>query len=135
MFPIEEWSGIFLFLAIPTTIQFIFGKNSSVVKEPEVTPSLPEPSQNQGADGALNGPIETWSQAFSVHLTPQELRICQSLLSGKSHSDIAEALYISPNTLKTHLRNIYRKAQVKNRFQLVTLISQAIPRSFHSSGL
>ncbi|WP_053959815.1 helix-turn-helix domain-containing protein [Sulfobacillus thermosulfidooxidans] len=129
-FPIEEISGIALFMVIPTTIHFVFGR-------PSTRKSVAEPFQESPAPETLSGTstmnmpsslsekhLEMWAESLSVHLTPQELRICHCLLSGLSHPQIAERLYISPNTLKTHLRNIYRKTAVKNRFELVTLMTQ-----------
>lgn len=55
-------------------------------------------------------------------LTPQERRIVQLLLQGKSNQAIIQELYVSINTLKTHLKNIYRKTETKNRHELIDLI-------------
>ncbi|OLZ09088.1 helix-turn-helix transcriptional regulator [Sulfobacillus thermosulfidooxidans] len=52
-------------------------------------------------------------------LTPQEKKITQLLLEGLSNKEITHELYISINTLKTHLRNIYRKTDTANRRELV----------------
>lgn len=59
---------------------------------------------------------EIWLGQFP--LTPQERRISLMLLDGYSNQEIIGELYISINTLKTHLRNIYRKVEVKNRRDL-----------------
>ncbi|MFS4460310.1 helix-turn-helix transcriptional regulator [Bdellovibrio sp. HCB2-146] len=42
-------------------------------------------------------------------LTKSELNIMKHLLSGRSNAEIAEMLFISRSTLKTHLNNIYKK--------------------------
>lgn len=47
-------------------------------------------------------------------LTPREIEIVYLLLDGVSKADICEQLYISPNTLKKHISNLYRKLDVKN---------------------
>ncbi|MCL5115708.1 MAG: helix-turn-helix transcriptional regulator [Firmicutes bacterium] len=57
-------------------------------------------------------------------LTPQERRIVQLLMQGKSNQAILQELYVSINTLKTHLKNIYRKTETKNRHELLDLIGQ-----------
>ncbi len=51
-------------------------------------------------------------------LTPQEYRIAELLSQGRSNREIAYALFISPKTLETHLRNIYRKLEVSSRRDL-----------------
>ena len=48
-------------------------------------------------------------------LTPTELRVAQFAADGLSNSEIAESLFVSPNTIAWHLRNIYRKLHVESR--------------------
>jgi ATP/maltotriose-dependent transcriptional regulator MalT len=48
-------------------------------------------------------------------LTKREIEILKYLTSGKSIEEIGSALHISKNTMKTHLKNVYRKLKVKNR--------------------
>ena len=42
------------------------------------------------------------------------------LLSGHSIAEIARALYLSPNTVKSHIRALYRKLDVNTREAAVT---------------
>ncbi|MDD9155282.1 LuxR C-terminal-related transcriptional regulator [Aliivibrio sp. S4TY2] len=55
--------------------------------------------------------------ATSVSLTGREKEILKLLSLGASNIDIATELYVSENTVKTHLYNIFRKLNVKNRLQ------------------
>lgn len=48
-------------------------------------------------------------------LTDRELAVLRYLPSRLANTDIAAELFVSPNTLKTHLRNIYRKLEVTDR--------------------
>jgi ATP/maltotriose-dependent transcriptional regulator MalT len=48
-------------------------------------------------------------------LTKREIEILKYLTSGKSIEEIGSALHISKNTMKTHLKNVYRKLKVKDR--------------------
>lgn len=48
-------------------------------------------------------------------LTPRELQVLRLLCSGRSNKDIARALHLSENTVKTHLANVYAKLQVGKR--------------------
>lgn len=57
-------------------------------------------------------------------LTPRELEILELLLEGHSNKVTAGLLYISENTLKTHLKSIYGKLGISHRRELFTLIKQ-----------
>lgn len=48
-------------------------------------------------------------------LTPGEYTVLRELASGDTTESIATNLYLSVNTIKTHLRGIYRKLEVSNR--------------------
>ena len=50
-------------------------------------------------------------------LTPRETEILQMLAGGYSNARIADELFISTHTVKTHLYNIYKKIEVPSRFQ------------------
>lgn len=52
-------------------------------------------------------------------LTMRELEILKHLTTGNPISVIAKTLYISQNTMKTHLRNTYRKLGVDGRYSAV----------------
>lgn len=52
-------------------------------------------------------------------LTERELEILDHLTLGKSNKQIARDLHLSPNTIKTHLTNLYDKLGAKNRTQAV----------------
>ena len=48
-------------------------------------------------------------------LTPRECQIAELICQGLHNGKIAKFLKISPGTVKTHTRNIYRKARVKSK--------------------
>lgn len=50
-------------------------------------------------------------------LTKREQQIITFLSMGSSNQQIAEQLFVSENTVKTHLHNIFKKIDVKNRVQ------------------
>lgn len=51
-------------------------------------------------------------------LTEREIEILELLSTGKTNKEIAQVLYITENTVETHLRHIFRKIGVKNRLQV-----------------
>jgi ATP/maltotriose-dependent transcriptional regulator MalT len=54
-------------------------------------------------------------------LTPKELAVLQLLAQGLSNNDMADKLFVSESTVRTHLRNINLKLQAKNRTQAVII--------------
>jgi DNA-binding NarL/FixJ family response regulator len=52
-------------------------------------------------------------------LTPKEEQIISLLASGKSNQDIADELFISYNTIKTHRKNISRKLKLYSVADLI----------------
>lgn len=59
-------------------------------------------------------------------LTAREHEIVELMLTDKTNREIAQALYISENTLKTHAKNIYAKLDVKNKKALQMLLEAYI---------
>lgn len=55
-------------------------------------------------------------------LSKKELEIASHLAQGRTNQQIAEACDISENTVKTHLKSIYKKLEVDNRTQAVLLL-------------
>ena len=56
-----------------------------------------------------------------VTLSPQERRVMQLLTAGNSNAEIARALVVSVNTVRTHIQSIYRKLNVTNRIEASAL--------------
>lgn len=54
-------------------------------------------------------------------LTTQEKKVLKLLVDGKSYKLIAQELFISVDTVKTHIRNIYAKLQVHSGTEAVSL--------------
>jgi DNA-binding CsgD family transcriptional regulator len=52
-----------------------------------------------------------------ANLTPREKQILTMIAAGAANDEIAEGLYISIHTVKTHIYNIYNKIKVPNRIQ------------------
>ncbi|MGI6066741.1 MAG: LuxR C-terminal-related transcriptional regulator [Bacillota bacterium] len=55
-------------------------------------------------------------------LTVREQEVLQHILSGESNREIARALSISENTVKTHVRNIFSKYEVGSRAELISTL-------------
>lgn len=57
-------------------------------------------------------------------LSDREMDVFKALSAGHTDQEIADQLFISLNTAKTHLKNIYKKLQVRNRLEAVSLASR-----------
>ncbi len=55
-------------------------------------------------------------------LTVREQEVLQLILSGKSNREIAGTLFISENTVKTHVRNVFSKYDVSSRVELISTL-------------
>ena len=54
-----------------------------------------------------------------VHLTARESEILQHLISGSSYKKISKDLFISFDTVNSHIKNIYEKLQVHSKTEAV----------------
>jgi len=61
------------------------------------------------------------AQPLIEPLSERELEVLQLLVEGQTYHEIAQALYVSVNTVKTHLKNIYGKLGVHNRREATAL--------------
>jgi DNA-binding NarL/FixJ family response regulator len=62
-------------------------------------------------------------------LTARELDVLRQLAFGHSNKQIAEALFVSEETIKTHVTHVFSKLQVENRAQAIV---QALKRGLVS---
>ena len=60
-------------------------------------------------------------EATSDDLTGREVEILRMLVSGLSNEQIAQRMYLSASTVKTHLRHLLDKTGCENRTQLAVL--------------
>lgn len=62
--------------------------------------------------------------AAAGNLTEREAEIMRYLARGRTKAHIAGVLYVSENTVRSHVRNIYAKLEVHTRQQLIDLVEE-----------
>ena len=83
----------------------------------------------------LNGPInikraielenfKKSHQEIFERLSQAELSVFKLFAQGNPQTEIAEQLFISPNTVRTHINNIYKKLEI-SRFSDLILFARA----------
>jgi len=69
-----------------------------------------------------NGPA-----APAVTLTKQERQVAALVGQGATNREAAEQLFLSPRTIDFHLRNIYKKLNVRSRTELAVHLASGRP--------
>ncbi len=62
------------------------------------------------------------SRTAEFRLTAREIEVVQAIAKGSSNAQIGEDLFISCNTVKNHLKNIFVKVGVHNRTELLAVL-------------
>src|SRR5579862_2415937 len=111
-YSIEIYAG--LIAAIFAVLGIWLGLKLTGRKERVVIKEVPVPS--------TNGPfLPDDSKRESLGITPRELEILELIAQGMSNSEIAEKLFVSENTVKTHSSRVFDKLGAKRRTQAVQL--------------
>ncbi|GEM_PF-5239250 len=99
----------------------IAGEQVSAILVEDITDE--ELAETPAQDQALRTSIDS----ADLPLTKRQRQIAAELLQGATRHQIAETLYISEDTVKTHIAHIYKKLDVRSRVELANRI--AIPPS------
>lgn len=119
---IEIYSGLIALLFASVGIWFGLkltkNKETVVVKEVpvEVTVEVPVPTRE---------PFELdQNKLQQLGITARELEILQLIAGGMSNREIAEKLFVSENTVKTHSSRLLDKLSAKRRTQAVQIAKE-----------
>ena len=85
-----------------------------------------EPTSSAAANAASAEALRLDSFAQTLGLTPREAEVCRYLVQGRSLPFIAEQLYVTAGTVKTHAIHIYRKAGVTSKQELISLFGESM---------
>jgi DNA-binding CsgD family transcriptional regulator len=65
------------------------------------------------------------ARAEALGITPRELDILDAMAAGLSNKEIAERLFVSENTVKTHAARLFDKLSARRRTQAVQVAREA----------
>jgi two-component system, NarL family, response regulator LiaR len=111
---------IFSMVGIWLGLRITKSKERVVVREVPVRIPVPAPQSFAAAPFVLDE-----KRQRQLGITPRELEILQSIAAGLSNREIAEKLFVSENTVKTHSSRLFDKLQAKRRTQAVQIAKQA----------
>jgi DNA-binding NarL/FixJ family response regulator len=69
-------------------------------------------------------PLTELSSEKLKMLSPREMEIMELISHSMTNEEIADKLFISSKTVKTHLRNMFLKAEIKNRVEAALLYAR-----------
>lgn len=67
------------------------------------------------------------------HMTPRELQVAILVCRGFNNNEIAKSLKIKHGTVKTHLRNLYRRIRIKSKILLLLRLVDDVNRFYAPS--
>jgi DNA-binding CsgD family transcriptional regulator len=74
----------------------------------------------------VTGPfIRNEARLEQLGITPRELNILEAIAAGLSNREIAEQLFVSENTVKTHAARLFEKLSAQRRTQAVQRAKEA----------
>lgn len=79
--------------------------------------SLVSPSVTVRLLERLSEPVKDGPKAVGI-LTERELDVVELVARGKTNAEIAEALFVSVSTVKTHMEALFAKLQARNRVEI-----------------
>jgi len=78
-----------------------------------------------GVFGLISGPLDGEPTAPHPALTPRQAEVLRLLEQGRSTKQIAQELHLSPETVRNHIRHLFRALGVHSRLQAVAIARQS----------
>lgn len=115
-FPYGLMSVLIFYMAFcGISLYYIIKNYDALMKKPIESE---EPDMNNGLK------ICTQKTLDSYNITSREAEVISLLINGCSYNRICDELVISLPTVKTHVRNIYKKLGINNKIELINMVSK-----------
>lgn len=108
-------------MAYLLTLVAVFALNENDISQRRIFADLDAPAPA----GSLYGQIEAACKTLGEEagLTPREIEVMELLCQGRSKAYIAENLFISENTVRSHGKHIYQKLGIHSKQELLDLVT------------
>jgi DNA-binding CsgD family transcriptional regulator len=110
------FSGLGIWLGLKLTHP---PRETVVVREVPVRVEVPVPAADAGPFARNEARLR------ELGITPRELDILEAMAAGLSNREIAQRLFVSENTVKTHAARVFDKLSARRRTQAVQLAKEA----------
>ena len=117
----EIYGGLvaLVFSALGIWLGLKLTRKTVVVREVPVPITVPVPSSSPAPF------VTDADRQARLGITPRELEILGLIAAGLSNREIAERLFVSENTVKTHSSRLFDKLNAKRRTQAVQIAKEA----------
>jgi NarL family two-component system response regulator LiaR len=118
---VEIYGG--LIAAVFSAVGIWLGLRITARRQPTASDTISEPSFAQRAATSAQGQpfLPDEKRLENLRITPRELEILNLIAQGMSNREIADKLFVSENTVKTHSSRVFDKLGAKRRTQAVQL--------------
>lgn len=112
---------VLLVLAYLLTIAAVFALNEANFSQRRIFADLDVPAPERSMFASIDAGCVALGEERG--LTSREVEVLQLLCKGRSKSYIAESLFISENTVRSHSKHIYAKLDVHSKQEILDLIA------------
>lgn len=107
------------------SLTYPYGYLVKPFKETDLAPALITALVKYSVDGGMGYPsIDTLNRIATTPFTKTEYSILKNIIDGLTNQQIAEYNFVSINTVKSHISNIYIKMGVHSKIQLINVVKR-----------
>jgi len=122
--------GLLITVFLLSILIYYFSVQKNKLKEKELRLELQNyilriDELQMAVDKKDNSSISTEEKLKQFDLSDREAEVIKYIAHGYKNSEIAEKLFLSQNTIKTHIKNIYQKLDVRNRVEALKRVEIA----------
>jgi DNA-binding NarL/FixJ family response regulator len=120
--------GVVDFISKPFDVEELKAKINSIINitvsqfeesKREIIKHILKTSKSRKSEKDFSNEFENKFDEYNI--SEREKKIVLMLLKDKNYKDISRELYISENTVRTHMSRIYKKCGVKNMIELLNI--------------
>lgn len=113
---------VLILMAYFLTLAAVFALNENSLAQRRIFADLDIPVPEKSLYGSIDAGCVTLGEKNA--LTAREIEVLQLICKGRSKAYIAENLFISENTVRSHSKHIYEKLQVHSKQEILDLITE-----------